>query len=199
MTNRRELLVISAAGILGVPLSTGAASFEGARAAAARRIRPKVGDPAPELSAFHSDGNALGSSDLAGRLVLVACWKQAADGAGLPFTVLNPLRRRYAARPEFLILTVCAGGTEHFDVWARMLAAVGTVDYGDGKREFVSDPRWWNVIEERREPSGTSAFGGVVLPEYHLIRPDGTLGAVSVPADELKVVFDRELRFKGTG
>jgi hypothetical protein len=105
--------------------------------------------------------------------------------------VLNPLRRQYAARPEFLILTVCSGGTDRFDPWARMLAAVGTVDYGDGKRAFVSDPRWWNVIEVRSEPSGTSAFGDAALPEYHVIRRDGVLAALNVPPGELSTLLDR--------
>ena len=135
--------------------------------------RPKIGEPAPAIEAVHPDGNGLAIDDLAGKVVLVVFWRLGEDkgkGKGLPFGRLAPLRRAYADRPNFLILTVCANGGDRWEEWAALIAEQGEVDYGDGRRRFLDDPRWWNVSEYTEKVSPSKAYGATgVVPEYHVI------------------------------
>lgn len=154
--------------------------------------RPKVGEPAPAIEATHSDGNGLAAADLAGKVVLVVFWRLD-EGGGLPFGRLVPLRRAYADRPNFLILTVCTNGADRWDEWAAFIAAQGDVDYGDGRRRFLDDPRWWNVSEYTERISPSKTYGITDLPEYDVIGADGRLVALNVAPDELRTVLDRAL------
>jgi len=152
----------------------------------------KAGDKAPEIGGVNAGGDALMENDLAGKTVLVAFWKLDAKGGGMPIEPLREIRR---IAGDILILTVCVNGTADWDAWSKLLLDQGTVNYGDGERRFIGDPKWWNVTEVSYvKRKAAAAYGVTTFPEYFILKPNGTLGGVSVPANELKVTVEKLLK-----
>ena len=61
------------------------------------------------------------------------------------------------------------------------------MDYGDGKRRFIDDSRWWQCMDIGGSalPS-TPRYGVSRRPEAFLIGPDGRFIAGRIPAKELR-------------
>jgi hypothetical protein len=156
--------------------------------------RAKVGAPAPSIAAINPDGNALLPEHTKGKAVLVVFWRLEKD-AGLPLERLRKLRTAYARNGRFLILTVCTNAhDDNWAKWSRYLLAQGEVDYGDGKRRFIDDSRWWNTAEDpsvRRVAS--RAYRVERSPEYHVISPGGVLAGSRVAEDKLTPTIDKAL------
>jgi hypothetical protein len=61
------------------------------------------------------------------------------------------------------------------------------VDYGDGKRRFIDDSRWWNAAELLASFVPTSPrFGVARYPDAFLIGPDGRFLAVRISNNGLR-------------
>jgi hypothetical protein len=184
--NMRAIATLGVAGLIA--LSTALPSDPPA-------VKPpalKAGDKAPEIGGVNAGGDALMENDLAGKTVLVAFWKLDAKGGGMPIEPLREIRR---IAGDILILTVCVNGTADWDAWSKLLLDQGTVNYGDGERRFIDDPKWWNVTEVSYvKRKAAAAYGVTTFPEYFILKPNGTLGGVSVPANELKVTVEKLLK-----
>jgi hypothetical protein len=150
----------------------------------------KVGDTAPELSGWNPDGNALSAKDLAGKTVLVAFWQLDKKSGGMPIAPLREVRR---LGDDVLILTVCVNGSgRNWDAWSKVLLDQGRVDYGDGERRFIDDSKWWNVTEvSAGKRQSATAYGVTAFPAFFILKSDGTLGGVRVPAGDLKAVVQK--------
>ena len=171
-----------------IALSTARASEPPAE----KPVALKVGDKAPAIGGVNPSGDALMENDLAGKTVVVALWKLDAKGGGMPIEALREIRR---SKGDVLILTVCVNGTADWDAWSKLLLDQGTVDYGDGNRRFIDDAKWWNVTEVSSvKRKAAVAYGVTTFPEYFILKPDGTLGAVRVPEKELKPTVQKLLK-----
>jgi hypothetical protein len=176
-----------------------AAAFGGMpeKEAGGKARTPKVGDKAPGIMGLMPDGDGV-PLDLKGRTVLVAFWSlDAKKKAGMPLEPLREVRKAFAADDSFLVITLCVNGWEQWDEWSDFLLSQGEVNYGDGKRRFLDDSKWWNaaLLSEAKLPT-TRAYGVTGAPEYFLIAPDGRLAAVDIPPKDIRKVVAEALRRK---
>jgi hypothetical protein len=106
------------------------------------------------------------------------------------FARLREIRREFVGHEKLLIVSVCVNvGLEEgaADTWDKFVMGQGKVDYGDGKRRFIDDSRWWQCMDIGG-PALPSAprYGVGHKPETFLIDPDGRFVAVRIPAKELR-------------
>jgi hypothetical protein len=72
------------------------------------------------------------------------------------------------------------------DVWSQFPVRQGHVDYGDGRRRFIDDSKWWGCTEIQLDELASRCYGVDHYPESFLIGPDGKLLAADIPDKELQ-------------
>jgi hypothetical protein len=152
----------------------------------------EVGRPAPPLPAHGPDGNFIEPADLRGKYVLLAFWSAGTKGpvAERQFARLREVRREFAGQERLLIVSLCADANMEEGAaaaWNEFVIGQGVVDYGDGKRRFIDDSRWWQCMDIAG-PALPSAprYGVGRMPEAFLIGPDGRFVAVRIPPEALR-------------
>ena len=73
------------------------------------------------------------------------------------FARLREIRREFAGNETLLIISLCVNATSEegaAEAWNQFVIGQGVVDYGDGKRRFIDDSRWWQCMD----------IGGPTLP-----------------------------------
>ena len=150
----------------------------------------EVGRTAPLLPALGPDGNAVRSEDLRGKYLLLAFWRAATKdpAAEEQFARLEEIRREFAEEDKLLIISLCSDIADEEESAARWDQVVTrTVDYGQGKRRYIDDSRWWQCMDIGGPALPTTPrFGVGREPEAFLIGPDGRFVAVRIPVQEMR-------------
>jgi hypothetical protein len=158
----------------------------------------KVGEPAPRIYLYYADGNFVPQKSMDGKSLLLTFWTvqslKSKDGAAL-FEQMKRVRLGVAGRDDFVLISVWVDALEDdkMDDWSKFLLDQGTVDYGDGRRRFIDDSRWWGCMEVQLDDLTSKRFGVGHYPEAFLIGPDGKLLAADVPGKEVVDVVARAL------
>lgn len=152
----------------------------------------EVGQPAPPIIAYGPDGNVAVPAHLKGKtILLVFWWTQALKNAAFKtqFDELKAIRRAYAHREQFLIVSLCVDvytTDQGPRAWDRFVLGQGSVDYGDGKRRFIDDSKWWQCIEVPVEEPSSRRYAVDRDATAFLIGPDGRLIAAHVRTEMLR-------------
>jgi hypothetical protein len=152
----------------------------------------EAGRPVPHLPAHGPDGNILNEEHLRGQYVLLAFWYAGTKDPATDeqFARLREVRGEYAGDKRLLIISVCVNAlTEEGanEAWDKFVMGQGVVDYGDGKRRFIDDSRWWQCMDIGGFALPSAPRYGVGRkPEAFLIDPDGRFVAVRIPSDALR-------------
>jgi hypothetical protein len=135
-----------------------------------------------------------------GKGLLLTFWSVAslksAEGAAL-FDQMRKIRRDIAGRDGFILISICVDAMDDdkkMEAWSRFLLSQGTVDYGDGRRRFIDDSRWWGCTEVALDQPTSRRYRVNRYPESFLIGADGKLAAVSIPAEELREAVTKALK-----
>jgi RNA polymerase sigma factor (sigma-70 family) len=162
--------------------------------------RLKVGEAAPGLYLHYADGNIVPQKSMDGKCLLVTFWSVAslksAEGASL-FEQMKKVRRDIADRDDFILISVCVDAIDDdkkMEAWSQFLLSPGTVDYGDGRRRFIDDSRWWGCTEVGLDEPTSRRYGVDRYPESFLIGADGKLAAVSIPHKNLREAVAKSLK-----
>jgi len=152
----------------------------------------KVGRLAPPLPAHGPDGNFVRPADLRRRYVLLAFWPAGTNHPAVEqqFARLREVRREFARHEKLLIISLCVNANSEegaAEEWDKLVIGQGVVDYGDAKRRFIDDSRWWQCTDIGG-PAIPSAprYGVGRKPETFLIGPDGRFVAVRIPLQDLR-------------
>jgi hypothetical protein len=151
------------------------------------------GQPVPYLMAHGPDGNIVIESHLRGKVVLLAFWRIGSRGAATEAQndLLRQIRREFRQSEDFQMISLCADAMEEEgggDAWNEFVMGQGRVDYGDGRRRFIDDNRWWQCTGI----AGVSAlpaaprFGVTRQPQLFLIDRHGRFAAVRIPEEKLR-------------
>jgi hypothetical protein len=158
------------------------------------------GQPAPHLMAHGPDGNIVIEEHLRGKVVLLAFWRIGARGAATEaqFDLLRNIRREFRQSEDFLIISLCADAMEEEgggDAWNEFVMSQGRVDYGDGRRRFIDDSRWWQCTGIAGGPALPAAprFGVTRQPQLFLIDRQGRFAAVRIPEEKLREEIQKAL------
>jgi hypothetical protein len=150
----------------------------------------EVGRPVPALPTYGPDGNAVHEDHWREKYVVLAFWYAGKKDPSTEkqFTRLREIRREFAGEENLLIISVCVDMTSDeaaATAWNQLVT--GTVDYGNGKRRYIDDSRWWQCMDIGG-PALPSAprYGVDGKPETFLIGPDGRFIAVRIPPEELR-------------
>jgi hypothetical protein len=160
----------------------------------------KVGEAAPGLYLHYADGNIVPQNSMDGKGLLLTFWSVAslksAEGAAL-FDQMRKIRRDIAGRDDFILISVSVDAMDddkEMEAWSRFLLSQGTVDYGDGRRRFIDDSRWWGCTEVALDQPTSRRYRVNRYPESFLMGADGKLAAVSIPAEELREAVTKALK-----
>ena len=166
----------------------------------------EAGQPAPHLMAHGPDGNIVIESHLRGKVVLLAFWRIGSrDGATeAQFDLLRKIRREFRQHEDFQMISLCAdvmeedGGNE---AWNEFVMGQGRVDYGDGRRRFIDDNRWWQCMGIAGVFALPAAprFGVTREPQLFLIDRHGRFAAVRIPEEKLRAEIRRRSHPTGEG
>ena len=110
---------------------------------------------------------------------------------------LKKVRRDIAGRKDFALISVCVDATDDdakLDAWSQFLLDQGMVDYGDGRRRFIDDSRWWGCTELLLDEPTSRRYGVDRYPEVFLIGPDGKLLAADIPDKEVRETVAKALK-----
>ena len=152
----------------------------------------EVGLPAPPLPAHGPDGNFVPEATLRGKYVLLAFWSVGTKDpvAERQYARLREVRREFAGQEKLLIISLCINAQSEegaYEAWGEFVMRQGVVDYGDGKRRFIDDSRWWQCFDIGGFALPSAPRYGVGRkPEAFLIGPDGRFVAVRIPPEELR-------------
>ena len=160
----------------------------------------KVGEPAPALNLHYADGNFVPAESRKGKYLLLTFWTvdslKSTKGAAL-FDRLKKIRRDIAGRKDFALIGVCVDALDDdakLDAWSHFLLGQGTVDYGDGRRRFIDDSRWWGCTEVLLDEPTSRRYGVDHYPESFLIGPDGKLLVADIPDKEVRETVAKALK-----
>ncbi len=153
----------------------------------------EVGRPSPPIVGHGPDFNVIDPEHLDGKYVLLTFWSmktiETPVGAA-HYNQLRRIRREFANHKDFLIISLWVGPEDGdaYDAWSKFVLGQGTVDYGDGRRRFIDDSRWWQCtdITPGDVISTSPRYGVSRLPASFLLGPDGRLLAVRIPPEELR-------------
>ncbi len=151
------------------------------------------GQPAPHLMAQGPDGNIVIESHLRGKVVLLAFWRIGSRGAAseAQYDLLRQIRREFRQSEDFQMISLCADAMEvegGGDAWNEFVIGQGRVDYGDGRRRFIDDNRWWQCtgIAGVFALPAAPRFGVTRQPQLFLIDRQGRFAAVRIPEEKLR-------------
>jgi cytochrome oxidase Cu insertion factor (SCO1/SenC/PrrC family) len=160
----------------------------------------KVGHPAPPLYLYYADGNLVPAKSMEGKFLLLTFWTvdslKTTKGAAL-FDQLKKVRRDVAGRNDFVLVSVCVDAPDDeakTDAWSQFLLGQGKVEYGDGRRRFIDDSKWWGCTEIQIDELASRYYGVDHYPESFLIGADGKLAAADVPDKEVRETAARALK-----
>jgi hypothetical protein len=92
------------------------------------------------------------------------------------FARLREIRREFAGNEKLLIISLCVNANSEegsAGAWNQFVIGQGVVDYGDGKRRFIDDSRWWQCMDIGPALPSAPRYGVGRRPETFLIEPDG--------------------------
>jgi hypothetical protein len=160
----------------------------------------EAGQPAPHLMAEGPDGNIVIESHLRGKVVLLAFWRIEARNAATEaqFDLLRKIRREFRQSEDFQMISLCADAMEvegGNDAWIEFVMGQGRVDYGDGRRRFIDDSRWWQCtgIAGVFALPAAARFGVTRQPQLFLIDRQGRFAAVRIPEEKLRGEIQKAL------
>jgi hypothetical protein len=158
------------------------------------------GQPAPYLMAHGPDGNIVIESHLRGKVVLLAFWRIGSRGAAseAQYDLLRQIRREFRRSEDFQMISLCADAMEvegGGDAWNEFVMGQGRVDYGDGRRRFIDDSRWWQCtgIAGVFALPAAPRFGVTRQPQLFLIDRHGRFAAVRIPEEKLRGEIQKAL------
>jgi hypothetical protein len=158
------------------------------------------GQPAPHLMAEGPDGNIVIESHLRGKVVLLAFWRIGSRGAAseAQYDLLRKIRREFRQSEDFQMISLCADAMEEEgggDAWNEFVMGQGRVDYGDGRRRFIDDSRWWQCtgIAGVTALPAAPRFGVTRQPQLFLIDRHGRFAAVRIPEEKLRGEIQKAL------
>jgi hypothetical protein len=160
----------------------------------------EAGRPAPHLMAHGPDGNIVDESHLSGKVVLLAFWRVDDRGGATEaqYDLLRKIRREFRQHEDFQMISLCADAMEvegGGDAWNEFLMGQGRVDYGDGRRRFIDDSRWWQCagIAGVFALPAAPRFGVTRQPQLFLIDRHGRFAAVRIPEEKLRGEIQKAL------
>ncbi len=158
------------------------------------------GRPVPYLMAHGPDGNIVIDSHLRGKVVLLAFWRIDDRGGATEaqYELLRKIRREFRQSEDFQMISLCADAMEvegGGDAWNEFVMGQGRVDYGDGRRRFIDDSRWWQCTGIGGGPALPAAprFGVTRQPQLFLIDRHGRFAAVRIPEEKLRAEIQKAL------
>jgi hypothetical protein len=113
------------------------------------------------------------------------------------FDQMKKVRRDIAGRDDFILISVCVDTPDDdkkVEAWSQFLLSQGTVDYGDGRRRFIDDSRWWGCTEVGLDEPTSDQYRVNRYPESFLIGADGKLAAVRIPHKNLREAVANALK-----
>jgi hypothetical protein len=156
----------------------------------------EAGAKAPNYCFYDASGGShVGATAMEDKVVLLTFWSlqtMKSPATRAQFDQLRAIRREFVGEKDFVIVSTCVDayneGSENSKVWSDFLLGQGTVDYGDGKRRFIDDSRWWNTaeIDSSAFVKSSARFGVARFPDAFLIGSDLRFRAVHISNDRLR-------------